>query len=224
MNKQKRKGTLHKMLLESTYNLEPLVTRLMKEIVVPFYKDELDDKHSITKKLSDILETKHKVYLTIEKRNPSLAAGEVNAVTDLDKENKEVSIVILRKTPLHTLGDLRHELVHVLDYLRGDLKTKAPNKDYYNSWDGYLLDTYEFNQLIHVIKDLKTKINRKNEFLKPWVIEEWGKVNTSEGFFKFLMKALNKESGEALRKNKKLLKLFLKRLARENLLPPNYRG
>jgi hypothetical protein len=86
-----------------------------------------------------------------------------------------------------------------------------------------LLDTYEFNQLIHRVKDLKEKIDKKHTFIKkPWIPERWGKVKNSEELFAFFGDALEKDTGIALSKNKKLFRMFIKRLNRENLLPPTF--
>lgn len=110
---------------------------------------------------------------------------------------------------------MRHELVHVLDYL-ADLHTKK----YDNSVEPDFLtnpltlwkNSFEFNQIIHMLKEYK----------KRWP-GSWDKITKYPKLIEIIDKhgLLFRDSDEHLRKDPSFKRDLLARLSREGLKPPN---
>lgn len=206
-------------IYENTYsNLYHITDTIYKNIIVPFYSNE--DKE-LVKDVSTIFESKEiKVFLILEKRVPFV--NETRGVTVNDKTNKELSIILISKKLPGSISTLRHEVTHVLDYIRSGQKMRKQKKGYFSSFDSYMLDTAEFNEFIHNYKNMFDLIQVNKDRISPTILHLFHKAKNKESFLQLAGEAFNPVVERAIKNNNHLYRKIIERLAREKILPPNF--
>jgi hypothetical protein len=200
-------------------NLYSIVDKVIKEVAIPFYAKS--DERETVKNISNYFDSGEiKVFLVIERRKPNL--NEVNGLTTNDKENKEITITLIRRDFPGTVSTIRHEITHALDFIQGNQMARKQKKGYFKSFDSYMLDTMEFNEFIHNYKQMFDMVKMDSEKLPPIIKHVFKRTKTKEDFLLLMREAFNPVVARAVKGNKDLYRKIIERLAREKMLPPKF--
>jgi len=215
------------LLIEATYNLGHIIDLIYKDMVEPTImkmksgKIEATSK-DITEYLKDLVskysQENFNLHLSIRKSPKSQSQWFTRPGTDSEIKNYIIYLNISKKDiATEKMGTYKeyfremlvHELSHFMDTIRAShkLTSSSPITTSYK----YYNDPLEFNAFFHEIKDLAKKDKRN-----------WNKIQSLEDLRDaFLNKIPTLE--DLLRANpqgyKNIENRFLRRLARENLLP-----
>jgi len=237
---------LTQALLEGTYAIQPVADEIFKKVIEPFIKGAKTNSLTLTKtvEITDYLikavdekleSFDYPVFLTMKvmktlKQEP----GQITYLWSEIDRKKGGRILIFFRFPRNFINELSitqikrknisvliHELIHAIDYNRrgkrvfsgkDTSKVMSPEDDY-----GYVLDDMEFNAIIHQIKKATSSNHKK-----------WISIKNVSELIKFLSKEvyLIRDAFDAfnLEQSKNYTRFLLKRLYRENLLPPNFKG
>jgi len=210
----------HMNIYESVHSdLYNVVDKVLKEIVIPFYTKS--EEPEIVKNISAFFKSDGiKVFLVLERRNPNL--NEVNGLTTNDKENKEITITLIRERFPGTVSTLRHEITHTLDFIQSNQMARKQKKGYFKSFDSYMLDTLEFNEFIHNYKQMFDMVKKDSDKLPDTIKHVFKNTKSKEDFLLLMREAFNPVVARAVKDNKDLYRKIIERLAREKMLPPRF--
>jgi hypothetical protein len=222
-----------KYLVEATYNMGHIVDEIYRKEIEPVIKRwkvgeiiklrgiNIDDyiKELVDKLSNNTYSDKYETVLNFRQTERKVPQ-EFNVFSKEDKKifniNLNLDIFKIRKLDLkqlkaHCIERISHELTHVFDNVRSDLKINHPDSEYY----AYFKSELEFNALIHEIK----RYAKRNP-------KEWYQINSLDELREFLFE-LSVAMKHFYNKNpngyKNIEKRILKRLTREDLLPKSLR-
>lgn len=217
------------ILLENTYNLD-FVENLSNFILSKYLQKEVKklEKTNITKFIPKNLNPKNYKILFYYKTSPKNVEFTAEPFYYEDDEGDDIldgfKIVYVDGQPFNKYSKeqieqfketLKHEITHILDYIRADGKTT--NIDMEKSATNqltYFSDPGELNAMINVVRNYKQK--------NPIV---YNSIKTYKSLLQNIA-TIGQSRHETVSKevlnNKELKKKILKRLAREKLLPSSY--
>ena len=204
-----------KQLLEETYNLKPIADEIIPKLWKDFKKHE-EGGFDITKYFKPIikqLNPKFKKAIALE-FEPSMSPS------GLVKVFKKVILLKLNIPVTYNKSKIRkellnHELTHILDFIRMKKATPKQPKKYAETQAGYLRNPTEFNALVHEIKTTKKK-------------KRYSNITSREDFIDFFKRYsaefdLDASLAKLMKNDDFWYNKLLKRLAREKLLPKNFK-
>lgn len=217
------------ILLEATYNLD-FVESLSDFLVSKYLHKDVKklEKTNITKYIPSYLNPKKYKVLFYYKTSPKNVEFTAEPFYYEDDEGEDVldgfKILYIDGQPFQEYSKeqieqfketLKHEISHVLDYIRAD--GKSTNIDMEKSATNqltYFSDPGELNAMINVVKNYKQKNPILYNSIKTYksLLQNIATIGQSRH------EIVNKE----VLNNKELKKKILKRLTREKLLPTYY--
>jgi hypothetical protein len=152
---------------------------------IDYIYNDLLTKNKI--EVSSLFDSKYKIYVIKDKEN------NIQTLSD----SIIIKIEFLKRNREEIKSSIYHEIIHALDYIKGNLKTK--DKKNYDKKFGYLKDPYEFNQIINQLfhsddKELEKDIKNINGisdmklFFEKWFGDEFNEILDDVLVKKFLIR------------------------------------
>tara|TARA_Y100000310_G_scaffold109362_1_gene107810 strand:- start:2696 stop:3301 length:606 start_codon:yes stop_codon:yes gene_type:complete len=197
-----------KELLEETYS-RSISDKIYKEVIKPRnYGRNRYKKIDITKYFEKFLK-KYKSNKKIFFKMIKMQSGSPERAYH---DSKDSTIVFRPSVDRQIISrdSFFHEVVHAFDDIRRkDAPTPLPKK-YLETSGGYFRDPSEFNALVNFIKTYKNRDKYKN-------------IETKKDLLRFLARETKTSFNYLARENLVWYNKLLKRLAREKLLPKNFK-
>jgi hypothetical protein len=216
----------NEILLESTYELGHVVDKIFKDLIEPAIKEakagHIDYKVQnwpLKKYTDSIVEKLYKhdysinFYFRISKEKGmtnwfSAEEGSLNSKIYLNLSNKDIKSLDIKSIKQSITQTLTHELTHAIDRIRAKGRVKSSPEGF---GADYYMDPTELNSFVNSTKTYIKKNKKK-----------WNSIRDLEDFrydINYIIQGIGHLMNSDFDEYLKVEKAYLKRLARENLLP-----